>query len=68
MAAATTTTPTTTPAAIPATFGFEPELDDESEADEGVSVTTTVLPGPTLVTTDGAAVVDVGSLVVVEPP
>lgn len=67
---ATATTPTTTPAAMPATLGEEPPLSDSAELEgSGASVccwlegmvTTTVVPGATLVeiaADSGAAVVD----------
>lgn len=62
--AAAATTPTTTPAAMPPTFGelLCSGLGDGGEdsplcCDAGI-VTTIVLPGPTLVTTEAEAVVD----------
>jgi len=70
--AATATTPTTTPTAIGTVlldFAFccgvalGPEAVDDVCA-TGVSVTTTVLPGAMLVTTEGCAVVCVGVSVV----
>lgn len=56
--AAIATMPITTPAAIPALFGPEEDLDSDSDAevpvDELLAVTTTVCPP--IVTTDGVAV------------
>jgi len=67
------TTPTTTPAAMPATLGPDDLLSLLDEAEELVdcaalpdSVTTTVLPGATLVMTDAEVVVRVPA-VPVEP-
>lgn len=69
-----TTTPTTTPAAMPATLvlldflltGVAVADDVESGPAEAERVTTTVSPGATLVTTDGAAVVLDAALVAAE--
>lgn len=63
--AMTATTPTTTPAAMPATLVLDlcsllvtaPLLEVAVAAEVGDKVTSTVVPGATLVTTEGAAVV-----------